>query len=364
MPFDLGSTTFSGISPEAYKQLKAYLGIDTSGEQVIKKSNVVLPDEQVLEHFNIDTRSIMPQAPDTWDPTGGEGTRYPDGVFEDEWGIIRKKPDSGDTYSLYRSPLAGEATLQRLDAFSWPDPSDPGRIHGLREKATRFRQKGDYAIVGHYSADIVLHSQYLRGFEEWYIDLIDNRAFLEALLDRVLDFFIELGRSFFTQVGDLLDVVTLVDDVSGNDGPLISPEMYREIIKPRHQRLSDFVHSQTNAKLLFHCCGAVRPFMHDFLDLGIDALNPVQVSAAGMGDTVALKRDYGDKIAFWGGIDTTRVLPFGTSQDVYREVQHRIADLAPGGGYVLNAVHNIRPEVPAENICAMYDAGMKYGLYH
>ena len=145
-------------------------------------------------------------------------------------------------------------------------------------------------------------------------------------------------------------------------GPMISPELYRRFIKPRHRRYFDAIRARTSAKILFHTCGAVTRLLPDLIDIGVDFLNPVQVSAAHM-DTAVLKREYGNKIGFWGAIDTSRVLPMGTVEQVRAEVGKRIHDLAPGGGYVLAAVHNIQPDVPPQNILAMFDACIELGSY-
>jgi len=156
-----------------------------------------------------------------------------------------------------------------------------------------------------------------------------------------------------------VDIVCWGDDLGTQRGPQISPELYRRMIKPRQKRMVEAI--KRHGKLvLYHTCGSVADFLPDFIELGIDAVNPVQVSAAGM-DTQRLKREFGRDITFWGAVDTQTVLPRGSPVDVRSEVRRRIDDLAPGGGYVLCAVHNIQPEVPPENIVAMYEAALEYG---
>ena len=159
-----------------------------------------------------------------------------------------------------------------------------------------------------------------------------------------------------------MDVIFVGDDLAGNDGPLISPRLYRKFIKPRQRRIFDLIHSLTRAKLVYHTCGTVTAFLHDLIEIGVEVLNPIQVSAAGM-DTRLLKKEYGDKLAFWGGIDSISVLRRGSKDDVRAQVRRRIEDLSPGGGYVLGSVHNIQPDVPPENICAMYEAANEFGRY-
>jgi uroporphyrinogen decarboxylase len=160
-----------------------------------------------------------------------------------------------------------------------------------------------------------------------------------------------------------VDVVFYGDDVAIQNGPLLAPEMYRKFVKPWHQKVFDGIRAYTQARILYHSCGSVYSLIPDLIDLGIDALNPVQVSAAQMGDTAHLKREFGGRLAFWGGIDTHRVLPRGTPEEVREEVRRRIRDLAPGGGYVLNSVHNIQREVPPENVVALFEAAQEYGVY-
>ncbi|MCZ7583629.1 MAG: hypothetical protein M5R36_10035 [Deltaproteobacteria bacterium] len=138
-------------------------------------------------------------------------------------------------------------------------------------------------------------------------------------------------------------------------GPIVSPQMYRDYIKPRHRRFFDMIHASTRAKLLFHSCGSVYKLLPDFVDIGVDLINPVQVSCSDM-DTARLKREFGDDLGFWGAIDSQEVLPHGTPEQVRAEVERRLHDLGPGGGYMLAAVHNLQHDVPVENICALYDA--------
>jgi uroporphyrinogen decarboxylase len=156
-------------------------------------------------------------------------------------------------------------------------------------------------------------------------------------------------------------VVAIGDDVAFHDRPIVDLARYRRLFKGRHKQMFDLVKAKSQAKVLYHCCGAVGSLVEEFIDIGVDALNPVQVSSAGMDDTAALKATFGDRICFWGAIDTGRVLPMGSPADVRAEVQRRVRDLAPGGGYVLAAVHNIQEDVPAENVLAMADAAIEFG---
>lgn len=222
----------------------------------------------------------------------------------------------------------------------------------------------DFAVVLDVNCAFFLRCAELRGWENFYYDLAANPEFACALMDRYLDIRLRMAEKALAQVRDNIDIVMVTsDDLGMNDRTLISPEMYRELIKPRQKRTFDFFRSQTPAKRFYHCDGAIYPIIEDFIEIGVEALNPIQVSAAGMGDTKKLKADFGDRLAFWGAVDTHHVLPRGTPEDVHSEVRQRIMDLGPGGGYVLCSVHNIQPEVPPENVVAMFDAAYQFGRY-
>ena len=185
---------------------------------------------------------------------------------------------------------------------------------------------------------------------------------ISALFDKLLEIRTGLTIRAWEEVGDLIDVVSCSDDIADQRGPQISPKMYREFIKPRHQSYFDSIRRYTSAKLLYHSCGAVTQLIPGFIDMGIDFINPVQVSAKDM-DTAWLKSTYGQEIGFWGAIDTTHVLPFGSPSDVENEVRQRINDLGPGGGYILAAVHNFQPNVDPENMLCMFEAARRFGTY-
>ncbi|MBP1777148.1 MAG: putative methyltransferase [candidate division NC10 bacterium] len=203
----------------------------------------------------------------------------------------------------------------------------------------------------------------LRGFENFYTDLVAEPEFAEALMQGVADYQIALYEHILAEVGPYVDVVMVAEDLGSQDGPLISPHTYRGMIKPVQKRIWHFIKSRTNARLFLHSCGSVRRYIPDLIELGVDILNPVQVAAAEM-DPAELKREFGKDLTFWGGgCDTQRVLTFGTRDDVEREVRLRIRELGPGGGFVFNQIHNIQPGVPAENIVRMFDTVLTHGVY-
>jgi uroporphyrinogen decarboxylase len=205
----------------------------------------------------------------------------------------------------------------------------------------------------------IQHSQSLRGFQDWYMDLVLRPDRAEALFDAVLEVTVRMTENILKAAGDLADVVMTADDIGGQQGLLFSYDHYLRFIKPRHKKFFQLVRDLTPAKILLHCCGSITRILDDLIELGVDAVNPVQTSAAGM-DPVQLKKKCGDRMSFWGGIDTQQTLPFGSVEDVKKMVEQRIEELGEGGGYVLCAVHNIQPDVPLENILVMYRHAREY----
>jgi uroporphyrinogen decarboxylase len=357
VPVDFGSTRASVIAWEAYERLKSHLGIDSQTVFMDRTSGRALPDESILKHFDIDTRMLPAQPP----VVRLESEKLP-AAFKDQWGVGWHLTDDGRYYAD-QSPFAGEPTPGDLRRHPWPDPDDPRLTTGLATRARELRESTDCAIVLGLPGRAFSQCQYLCGFEGWLMNLVANIRFAEALLDKVVEIEAQMIQNMLKVVGDLVDVVLCPDDLGMQSNLLISPRTYRQIVKPRHRRLFATIRRHTDAKLLLHSDGAIASVIGDLIDIGVEVINPVQVSAAGLGDTAWLKKEYGNDVSFWGAIDTQHVLPFGSPEDVREEVKRRIEDLAPGGGYVLASVHTIQAEVPPENICAMFQAAREFGGY-
>ena len=358
VPIDLGGYQ-TGIMAKAYEEVKDLLGVKKKTSILELKQQLAVPDEEVLKAFHIDTRYIFPRPELASNPQ-----KMPDGSLLDltEWCNQRviKKPTTL-YFEYYDAPLEN-ATADNLDDFAWPDPDAPQRYAGLKEDVEKLAQNSEYAIVSTLGGGVLEKSWELRGMERFFTDSIDDPVFIEKLLDKVMEIEKKLYGNFLSITGEYLDVVQMFDDFGAQNGPLYSPQFFRDVLKPREAELIKIVKSKTDAKVMFHSCGAVHEFIPDLIEIGVDVLNPVQVSAYDM-DTAALKREYGKDICFWGAVDTQRVLPFGSPDDVAKEVKQRIDDLAPGGGYVLSSVHNIQAKVPAENIVTMYKTAREYGVY-
>ena len=310
-------------------------------------------------------RNVAPRSSATFkieiNETDMPGYRF----FHDEWGIGWRMPKEGGWfYDMYHHPLAGAKTKEDIKNHPWPDPRDPARFTGLQERARHAAEDlGELVILGGLAPGFIELTAWTRGFASFYPDLVNNLDLLEYLMDTIIDLKLAYWDVALPIVGEYADVVQEADDLAGQFGLLISPEIYRSVIKPRHKKICDFIKARTDAKIFFHSCGAIREIIPDLIEIGIDAINPVQVSATGM-ESKGLKRDFGNEITFWGGlVDTQGVFTDGTPAQVRDEVRRRVDDFGPDGGFVAATVHNIQANVPPENIVAMWEALQEYGVF-
>lgn len=358
IPLDLGGTPTSTISIKALENLKNHLGLKGETRLMSSIFMTAYPDDGVLRRFGIDVRLIAPNPPARF-----ELHTDPQGKIVDEWGVVYQKHEEAQTHFVveHAAPFRQATRKEEIEKYPWPDPADPSRYYGLKEAARRHREAG-FGVIVNTPLMVMTQTEWMRGLEQFMMDTVLNPSLLEYLMDRILEIQMEMSRLLLREVGAYADVVLMGDDLSHQGGLTYSPDMYRKLFKPRHKKKIDFLKKHApGSKILYHCCGGIEPLLRDLIEIGIDAINPVQVSAKGMGDTKKLKSLYGRDLTFWGGIDTQRVLPFGTPAEVKEEVRRRIEDLAPGGGYVLAAVHNLRPEVKPENICALFETAQEYG---
>lgn len=351
VPVDLGSTVVSSIHRRANDRLKALLGVEADEPVHDVAQGIVVPDEQILQRFGVDLRRVALRQPPpaaSPSPAGSEDT------YLDEWGMRRRRRTEL-YWEIVEHPLA-YARVEDLKHYPWPDPHDPRRVAGLAEEARRLYRETDYALVADFlGGGIFEQALWMRGFERFMTDLIADEPFATALLDTLLGLYLEFYAVYLEVVGPYVQIVALGDDLGMQTGPLISPKLYRRLIKPRHRELYDSIHSRTEAKIMHHTCGSVFAFVPDLIDVGVDVLNPIQISARGM-DPAALKREFGEQLVFHGGIDVQQLLPFAMPERVKEEIKRIVATLGQGGGYILAPSHNIQPDVPPENILAMYEA--------
>jgi len=351
VPLDLGGIV-SGITLRAHRNLLSYLGLPSQDVLVDRIQQLVKPAEDILERCGVDTRYCYLEIPEEVWRKDREGD-----IWEDEWGVRRRF--TGLYFDMISHPLGGERSIEDIQRFIPPDPPSPAVYENLSQQAEIYRRKGQ-AVMINLIGSCFEFAWYLRGFVDFLTDLALEPGKAEALLDIMLEFQVAQFSSLLDNMGEMIDVVLVGDDLATQNAPFLSPELYRCYVKPRQHKLYRTIKSRTQAKLFYHSCGAVASLIPDLIEIGVDILNPVQVAAAGM-DPVALKREFGKDIVFWGGVDTQRVLPFGSTEEVREEVRSRIDQLAAGGGYVLAAVHNLQADVPAKNIVAMFEEALDYG---
>jgi uroporphyrinogen decarboxylase len=364
IPIDLGATIVSSIVRRAYVELKQSL--DLPLEQ-IKMLDFVqqLPyvDEALMQRFDVDFRMVqLPAATTVGVDIFEEGDYY---AFIDRWGSKLHMPKAGGLYFDWVDFPIKSPTKEALDAYSWPQPDSPEIVAQLGRQAKSLYENTSFALVGSAVIGGGIFEQPARvmGLQNFLMALVSEPAFADRLMEQITDIYIESCDRYLDQVGPYIQVFTYWDDLASQNGWLISPALYRKVIKPKQKRLVEAIKKKTAAKLFYHSCGATRGLIPDLIEIGFDILNPVQVSAKGM-DTRELKQTFGREIVFWGGgVDTQHVLPFGKPQEVVDEVKRRIDDLAPGGGFVFSAIHNIQAFVPPENIVAAFDTARSYGNY-
>ena len=292
--------------------------------------------------------------------------RPPHSPFVDDWGHMQTEIEPG-VWHPGPHPFRDATTIDEIERYPWPDPADPTRVARVRAEAEALRARtGDdeVAVIGVPWLLFPLERAFaMQGLDGFLLNLAMEPEFAEALLRKTAATCMALLDPFLREAGDLLDIVKIGDDLGTQDSLLMSPATYRRILKPIHAEYISFIKARTPARLFFHSCGDVEPLLDDFVEIGVDVLGPVQASAGKLADFAGLKRRYGRSLVFAGGIDTHRVLPHGTPDEVRAEVRRVIGLLGPGGGYLLGAVHTIMRDVPPANVLAMVDAAVELGSY-
>ncbi len=359
VPLDLNGTLVTALTRTAYDGLRKYLNYPIDKEPIIssREMDTVRSLDDLLMHYQIDTRCIHFKS--------GLLTKshdVPDGTYYDDFGIHWKK--ASYYYDAIERPLAGLTDWHDLDKVKWPELYDKSKVLGLKEYAKNLYENTGYCLV----ADIpglgpFEGACFVRGHDQVCIDLCLDPDFANALFDKMTDTIIAFWDLLLTEVGEYVQVVAQGDDVGMQNSTMISPEQYREFIKPRHKRMYDFIKTKTKAKIFYHSCGSVYSLIPDFIEAGVDILNPIQRSAANM-EIERLKKEFGKDICFWGGaIDVQKQLPYYTPQQIDDEIKRTLDIMAPGGGYIFFPSHNIQADVAPESIDALYKAGNKYRNY-
>jgi uroporphyrinogen decarboxylase len=375
IPIDLGGSICTSINVMAYQELKRHLGCHDTRSRV---SNIVLfvPEvsEEVRQHLHVDVVALdrleaapgvynsgvwkehaLPNGEMAFFPEGFEPVIREDGTWELYHEGIKKgrlSPHSGSFVPTH-FPLAG-ATMKELEGYDF-SPISGVELEQLAMKAKALHEGTDYAIFGWLGGSVFEATHYLLGFDEAMYRLAGDVPFMVRLFERLTEQAVKNVELYTEAVGAYIHVIGFYDDFGIQTGPMISPVLFRELIKPHLKRIYGRVHALSDARVFLHSCGSVYEFMEDLVEVGVDILNPVQTSAAHM-QPEALKEAFGDRIVFWGGgCDVQRVLPLGSVEEVRRDVKSRIETLGRNGGFVFAPIHNILSGVPPENVAAMYD---------
>lgn len=347
-PRDFGGTLSTTLTPDAYEVLNKYLGMSGKATMGWKRQNLVIPHEDMLQHFDIDTRALL-----LGRYKGGKTKDINENEMIDIWGTHWKRSPEGQ-YLPFKEALAeADPTLETLEKFNMPDPLNPGYFEGLKELAEHLYSKTDYGIILDMGIGIFTRSQFMRGFTLALLDMVESPEFAEQLLRMLTNTWKKTAAHALQQVGHLVDVVFWGDDWGMQNSTMMNPILWRKMIKPLLAEMTATVREYSNAKVLVHSCGAIFPLIDDLIDAGVDALNPVQVTAKDMNPQNLAEKFHG-KIAFWGGIDTQQLLPFKGPKEVRAAVRHTRNTLGPG--YILGSVHNLQAQVPPENIEALFTA--------
>ena len=381
VPVDLGGTRQSGIAASTYHALKRHLNF-TGPTRVFDLYQILAEIERpVLERFGADVVGLnrpdvvfgiandnfkpwmLPDGTPVEVPGGFDPVTEPDGglVIRQDGRDVARMPAGGYYFDrVEKFPGAAHADVESLEV---PLFSTELCDH-FHDQAEALFQNTDAAIVAPLGPPFELFYGLGTGdFSAWMCTLATEPDYVDALFTKLVDAWLENLRRFTDAVGDRVPILQVNDDFGMQHAPFISEKMFRESIMPYYKRGMDWIHANTDMKVFLHSDGAIRPLLPAIIEMGVDILNPVQTSAAGM-DAAELKRDFGDRLTFWGGsLDCQKTLPFGTPEEVAREVRQHVETFKPGGGYVFASVHNIQAKVPPENVTAMFDAARAAGAY-
>jgi uroporphyrinogen decarboxylase len=384
IPIDLGATQVSGMMATAYQEFRKHLGLEPGQTQVMDVyQQTALIEQDMRELLDIDTYPVF-QEPNEWrDATLSSGgkVQFPakfkpqiqeDGsqiVVDKKGNVVLKMPAHGHYFDFVHTPLRDatgikdiEKCMDEIEKNDEPDHLDKD-YDELALIAKKLREETDYLLTGYFGGHIMYTAQYLRGWDVFLMDLLINEKLAEALMEKLVEAHLRRFERFASTIGQYVHVVEFDEDLGMQDRPIMNPTLYRKMLKPYQKKMFEFAKLNCKAFILLHSDGAITPFLPDLIEMGIDIINPVQVSAYGM-DTKTLKEEFGKELTFWGGTcDTQKTLPFGSVDEVTDEVKRRIDDLAPGGGFVFAPIHNIQIGVPPENIAAMFRMARTYGAY-
>jgi len=364
VPIVIGVSNATGIKMKPYRGIKRSIGVDAPDDYIYDwpELGTALIDEATMRRLHSDVRGVLDLEPATVRKRNSQ--REPHSDYIDSWGSGQTEIGPDDWYPAVH-PLPDATSVADLDAYEgWPDMSDPTRVAHVREAARRLAEENEYAILATpWLLFPFERAHAMQGMDVFLLNMIDHPDFARALLEKIAGYCKQLMGRFLDELGDNVDIIKIGDDLGTQKSLMISPRMYRSFLKPIHADFISFIKERTSAKVFFHSDGDVAPLIDDFIEIGVDILNPIQTNAGTMSDLPVLKKRFGDNIVFCGAIDTDQVLPLGSVEDVRQEVRRVMQILGPGGGCMIGAVHTVMNDVPPENILAMVDAVEEFGRY-
>lgn len=389
VPVDLGSTPSSGISATAYARLRDRLGVSSGATRVYDVvQQLAQVEDWALDRFGVDVvdlgRTFNTAEEDWYDVRLASGDRaqyprwfHPEHEADGAWiarhadgTVIARQPEGAAFFDETCFPLMdawpedwsgldeamGKVLWSALVHSPWDNAGKEGFWERLRANALELRAHSDRAIMVVVGCNLFEWGTFLRRIDNFLADLLLEPEKVEALLDALMERHLATLAKVCAAVGDVADVIRFGDDLGTDQGPFMRPDLYRTLFKGRHRVLCDYVKSHSSMRTFLHSCGSIDLIIPDLIDAGFQVLNPVQTNARGM-EPERLKREFGADVTFWGGgIDTRAVLNRGTPAQVRKQVLERLEIFSPGGGYVFNTVHNILPDVPPENVVALFEA--------
>ena len=386
IPVDFGGHRSSGIAAIVYPKLRKALGLEPRNVRVYDVlQQLAIIDDDVLDRFQVDTLelgrgfALEDKYWSDWTLPDGTPCQVPVWAMPERQGgqwvlrsdsgqILAKMPDGAIYFEQCHWPFLEKDDLEKLpEAISlnmWGGvASPPGPLGSgaegertLAQEAQKLRNRTDRAIIGLFGGNLLETGQWLYRMDNFLMLLAGNPRRAHDFLDRLVEIHLANLERYLRNVGPFIDIIGFGDDLGMQNGPQMSRAMYQEFFKPRHAKMWRRAKELADVKVMLHCCGGVRPLLPDLIEASLDAINPVQISCAGM-DAAGLKRDFGNHITFWGGgCDTRFTLSHATPNEIDKHVHEQTSILAPGGGFVFQQVHNILADVPPENIIAMFDA--------
>ncbi len=379
VPIDFGGMGSTGIMAIAYNRLKKELGINNHTTRMLDiLQQLAIPEKEILDLFQVDIISLersFLQSDREWNewklPDNSKVEIPKESMpkwFDNEWVLMdgdrikARMPESCLYFENCNPPLENAVSELDIQNYNWRIYTDE-YFRTIENKAKQLNEETDYAIMGSFGGNIIEEYQVLRGYSNSMLDLVADPNFAEALIGKLTEVHLTNLEKYVQAVSNYIQVIQMGDDLGMQSGPQISLDLYQAYIKPAHKKIYQYVKNNSDLFLFLHSCGSIYDFIPDLIDTGVDILNPVQFSATNM-DSKNLKEKFGDKITFWGGgVDTQKILPFGSQEEVTNQIEQQMNIFSPGGGFVFAAVHNIQANVPTENIIKLFETAIKYRNY-